>query len=309
MYEIQLFGSVRVRAGRAVLSGRDFGGVKPRQILALLALWGALPKDELAELLWLGRPPANHVATLESYVSVLRRRLDPQGSVRRSVILTRNGGYRLDSDRVSVDVTRFDALLAAAAGCGPSRALPPLRAALTLANEPLLVDEPFADWAVDARERYRKRIVDALVGAAAHTLAVGDAPAALEFAARALRWDPLAERGWYLRVAAHRAHGDRAAALRAYDECRRLLSHELGVEPSAELRHLFLDLLRQEVPAGCVDGVVAAIRAMARELAAVGDLRAVGEGAGTSARRLAQLLTQATELADPPARTPLSAVS
>ncbi|MER7443871.1 AfsR/SARP family transcriptional regulator [Micromonospora avicenniae] len=307
MYEIQLFGSTRVRSGAAALSGRDFGGVKPRQILALLALRGALPKDELAELLWFGRPPANHVATLESYVSVLRRRLDPRGSARRSVILTRNGGYRLDGDRVSVDVARFDALLAAAAGRGPSQALPPLRAALTLVNEPLLVDEPSAGWAVDARERYRKRIVDALLGTATHTLAVGDAPAALEFATRALRWDPLAERGWYLRIAAHKADGDRAAALGAYDECRRLLGQELGVEPSVKLRDLFLDLLRQDQPAGCVDGVVAAIRAMARELASVGDLRAVGEGAGTSARRLAHLLTEATELADPPA--PLSAVS
>ncbi|MFC4021572.1 BTAD domain-containing putative transcriptional regulator [Micromonospora sp. GCM10011542] len=309
MDEIQLFGSVRVRAGRAVLSGRDFGGVKPRQILALLALRSVLHKDELAELLWQGRPPANHVATLESYVSVLRRRLEPQGSPRRSVILTRSGGYRLDDGRVSVDVARFDALLAAAAGRGPAEALPLLRDALTLANEPLLADEPWATWAVDARERYRKRVVDALLGAASHALAVGDAPAALEFAGRALLWDPLVERGWHLRVAAHRADGDRTAALRAYDECRRLLGQELGVEPSAELRHLFLELLRQDAPAGCVDGTVAAIRAVARELAMVGDLRAVGEGAGTSAHRLVQLLTEATELAETPTRPALSAVS
>lgn len=309
MYEIQLFGSVRVRTSGAVLSGRDFGGVKPRQILALLALRCVLHKDELAELLWRGSPPANHGATLESYVSVLRRRLDPQGSPRRSMILTRNGGYRLDGDRVSVDVARFDALLAAAAGRDSAEALPLLRVALTLVDEPLLVDEPSADWAVDARERYRKRVVDALLGAAGHSLTLGDAPTALEFAERALRWDPLVERGWYLRVAALRANGDRTAALRAYDECRRMLSHELGVEPSEELRHLFLELLRQEVPVGSVDGTVAAIRAVARELAMVGDLRAVGEGAGASARRVVQLLTRAAELAETPARPTLSAAS
>ena len=77
MYEIQLFGRIEVRTRGVRLAGRDFGGVKPRHILALLALRGSVHKAELTELLWDGRPPANHVATVESYVSLLRHRLDP----------------------------------------------------------------------------------------------------------------------------------------------------------------------------------------------------------------------------------------
>ena len=56
MYDIQLFGRLEVRTRGIRLAGRDFGGVKPRHILALLALRGGLHSEELAQLLWDGRP-------------------------------------------------------------------------------------------------------------------------------------------------------------------------------------------------------------------------------------------------------------
>src|SRR4051812_25952510 len=126
MFDVRLFGATEVRTPHATMSSRDFGGVKQRHILQLLALNGALSKAELAEHLWEGNPPAEYVATLESYVSLLRRRIDPDSPARRSVVATRTGGYMLDTERVRTDVGRFDQLLAPAAG-GPARgALPPL---------------------------------------------------------------------------------------------------------------------------------------------------------------------------------------
>src|SRR3954447_7671194 len=44
MYDIQLFGRLEVRTRGVRLTGRDFGGVKPRHILALLGLRGDLHK-------------------------------------------------------------------------------------------------------------------------------------------------------------------------------------------------------------------------------------------------------------------------
>jgi len=169
MHDIQLFGRLEVRTRGVRLSGRDFGGIKPRHILALLALRGPLGKTELTELLWDGKPPANNKATMESDVSVLRHRLDPAGPAGRR-----------------------------AARC--ARARPGL-------------------------------------GRAAH---------ALTLAERAVTLDPMAERGWAIRMAAHRALGDRVAALRAYARCRHLLTEGLGVEPSAGTRALFLELLRED---------------------------------------------------------------
>ena len=264
MYDIQLFGRIEVRTRGVRLAGRDFGGVKPRHILALLALRGSVHKAELTELLWDGRPPANHVATVESYVSLLRHRLDPLATARDSVITTSSGGYELVADRVRVDVARFDELVAAASGRTARRALPPLTAAAHLADRPLLVDEQ-PEWASSARSIYRIRLVGTLLDAAGHALADDRPREALTLAARAVDLDPVAERGWFITMAAHRAAGNRIEALQAYGRCRQVLAEGLGVEPSAETRSLFLELLRADGAETAVDDAVAAVLAAARE--------------------------------------------
>ena len=50
---------------------RTLGGVKPRQILAILALAAGRPvsKEHLADLLWDGEPPKGYRGTLESYAA------------------------------------------------------------------------------------------------------------------------------------------------------------------------------------------------------------------------------------------------
>ena len=62
-------------------------------------------------------------------------------------------------------------------------------------------------------------------------------------------------------MAAHRLLGDRVAALRAYDRCRRELAEGLGVEPSTETRAMFLGLLREDGAGTPLDLAVTAILA------------------------------------------------
>lgn len=280
MYDIQLFGRLEVRTRGIRLTGRDFGGVKPRHILALLALRGGMRKSELTEMLWDDRPPANHVATVESYVSLLRHRLDPTATVRDSVITTSNGGYALAPDRIRVDVARFDELVAAANGRTARRALPPLTAAAHLACQPLLVEER-SQWVTSARSLYRSRLRDTLLDAAGHALATGRPREALALSSRAMEIHPVAERGWSIVMAAHRELGDRVAALEAYDRCRRELADGPGVEPSAETRALFRDLLR-------ADGAGTEVDDAATVPAAAGEIDRPGTAAGLP-RRAAEL--------------------
>jgi DNA-binding SARP family transcriptional activator len=264
MYEIQLFGRLEVRTRGVRLSGRDFGGAKPRHILALLALRGALDAGELTELLWEGRPPASHVATVQSYVSLLRRRLDPEAATRDSVITTSHGGYALVADRVRVDVARFDELVTAATGRTASRALPPLTAAAYLADRPLLDGERSA-WVEVARERYRVRLLETLLDAAGHALTTGRTRDALALAERAVQLDPIAERGWRVAMGAYQELGDRVGVLRAYDRCRRELAATLGVEPSEPTRALFLAVLREDGGDTVLDEALSAVLAAAGE--------------------------------------------
>ena len=87
--------------GPRELSARDFPGIKPKQLLEILVMerGHSVSKSRLADLLWPSQLPRNYMATLETYVSVLRQALEPGVRARDSVIRTEHGGYRLDAGR------------------------------------------------------------------------------------------------------------------------------------------------------------------------------------------------------------------
>ena len=158
MFDIQLFGHIEVRTRGVRLAGADFGGDRPRHLLALLALRGEASISELAELLSTGRKK------LEGALGILREHLEPGVGPRESVIVTQRGRLSFDPERVRVDVARFDELIAVAADRPAERAVKPLTAASFLASRPLLEDED-APWAAEARNEYRAKLVMALPAA------------------------------------------------------------------------------------------------------------------------------------------------
>ncbi|GAA2677785.1 MULTISPECIES: AfsR/SARP family transcriptional regulator [Actinoplanes] len=163
MYDIQLFGSIEVRTRGVRLAGDDFGGDRPRQLLALLALHGEQSLVELSDLV--GAPPA----TVKSDLKVLRDALEPGARDRDSVVVGRRGRYHLDTERVRVDVSTFDQLIDAAAGRSPERATRPLTAAAFLASRPLLEDEN-TPWAAALRAEYRAKLLMARPAEPAHAV-------------------------------------------------------------------------------------------------------------------------------------------
>src|SRR4051812_35542649 len=120
MFDIQLFGRVEVRTRGERFSGGDFGGDRPRLLLALIALRGEASMSELADLLGTSKK------SVEADLSVLRQHLEPGVTPRESVFITHRGRVRLDPDRARVDVARFDELIAAAASRPAARAAKPL---------------------------------------------------------------------------------------------------------------------------------------------------------------------------------------
>ena len=245
MDRIRLLGSTEAYVGGRRVAGRDFGGAKVRQVLEILALTPGRPvaKDQLAELIWEGAPPPSWLTTLEAYVSQLRRALAPDVPARQSVVVTTSGGYRLDDERVSVDLTAFAEAVRRGACLPATESLAVLERALDTAGGVALEDEPYASWAIEAREVHQQLVVQASVQAGEHALACGLPRAASAHGLRATTVDPLDERGWRLRMQAAWAEGDRRAALAAYDHCRDRLQAELGVTPAPVTQQLHRRLL------------------------------------------------------------------
>jgi DNA-binding SARP family transcriptional activator len=246
MLHVRLFGTTSVLDSTRVLGPGDFGGLKPRRILEALALHRGhqVSKDRLADVLWAGRPPPDHMATLESYVSLLRRRLQPGTSLRHSAIRTVPRGYLLDPVTVRTDLDVFDELVAGADERTDASARRLLDRASALASTELLASPDETPWAEPIRADYRERAVQAALRAGELAMRDGDAAYATRLAGRALDLNVLCEAGWRLVMRAHMAAGSRDAALRAYRSCRRLLARDLGIEPAPETQAVLVDLVR-----------------------------------------------------------------
>ncbi|MER5674812.1 AfsR/SARP family transcriptional regulator [Pseudonocardia alni] len=237
MFEITLFGTTSVRSAPGHRPAR-LPASAPRRVLEMICLAGGatVSADRLADQLWEGRPPRSGAATLTAHVAVLRRALQPGVPGRATVVRTAPGGYRLDTDRVDLDLVRFDRARAAAAAARGREALARWEEAAFLGARPVLAHEPYAAWAADARRAYRRSAVGAAVSGAQVALDLGEADRAALLARTAVDLDPLEEDGWRLLIVAHGIRNRPVAAARAFGECRAALLGELGLHPGPGTR-------------------------------------------------------------------------
>lgn len=240
-----MFGETKVRDGERVIVARELGGVKPRRLLDFLAINCGQPvsKARLVEVLWPDQAPSGAIATMETYVSLLRRVLEPGRPARGSVIRTVNGGYCLDAERVSVDFVDFVALVQQARSASDAECGALARRALDLVSGEVLASEPGMGWATEVREQFSHEYTAVLGLAAACALEHGDHANAIALARRALERDPYGEEAARHLITALWRMGRRGEALREYDRIRRVLVDELGVEPATATRDLHLAIL------------------------------------------------------------------
>ncbi len=303
LLEVRILGPLRIRRGGEVLEAGELGGPKPRQILEILLLNLGTPvsKDRLIDVLWGGRPPAEALPTLESYVSVLRRHLQP-GQGKSGPLRTVTGGYVMDPALVDLDVSRFNDLLRRASRCEPVEALELLQEALGLATAPLLGDELTAPWAEEERGNHEHRVCRARAQAAELALSLHQPERAVHWAREALAGDLLNESAWRSLVLGLEESEQPLEALREFEQCRRTLHREMGCTPGETLRAAHARLLRLTGGSAAPPGATAAAAASVGSASASG---VPGGEAGTRAtlriltiddhRTFAELLTGALD--------------
>ena len=230
---LRLFGSFEVVSRDRHLGVRELRR-RPKQVLQLLvaARGRTVSKEELADKLWEQSPPPSYLTTLESYISTLRRDLEPGVGRSESLIETHPGGYRFAYERASVDIERFDQLVAEAGQGDLQLATARLEQALCLVRGDVLADEPYADWAEDIRGNYRRRLVDVLIDCGCCHLAGGAVAAALALAERALSLDSSSDAACRLLMVALYWDDRATAALRAYDRFSARLDVDYRVQAS-----------------------------------------------------------------------------
>jgi DNA-binding SARP family transcriptional activator len=214
------------------------GSRKQRALLALLVLHAGevVSRDRLIDDLWRGQPPAAAETTLRSHISRLRSALGGERVLRRAP------GYTLVLAPEELDAARCERLLAqgrrALAQGRASEAADCFRSALGLWRGSALADvayEPFAQGEIARLEELRLALLEERIEA---DLALGRHADLVGELEALVGEHPLRERlRGQLMLAFYRS-GRQADALESYRQARRVLTDELGLEPSEALKGL-----------------------------------------------------------------------
>jgi DNA-binding SARP family transcriptional activator len=238
--EFRILGRLEVvEDGRLVPVERQ----RARAVLAFLLLHANEPVsgERLIDEVWGPEPPKSAAASLQNYVSHLRKALG------RDVLVTGAGGYVLRVDPERFDLARFERLVADARRVTePLDRAERLRAALALwRGSPLedLAFEAFAQPEIRRLEELRLEAVEERIDA---ELASGEGAGVVGELERLIEEHPLRERLRGHLMRALYSAGRQADALDAYRDARRMLQDELGLDPSDELRALEQAILRHD---------------------------------------------------------------
>lgn len=235
----------------------DVPGRRQRSLIAILALEGGriISAARLIDLLWSDTEPADPLNALQHQISRLRAAIGRGGVVRDET------GYGLDVTADRVDALRFEhlALLGrdqlASGATADARAS--LHEALSLWRGPALLGFEGEDWATPEAARLERLRLDAFEDRIEADLNAGLHREVLGEIEQLTKEHPFRERLWGQRMLALYRSGRQSDALLAYQDLRKLLAEEKGLDPGPELQRLEAAIISQ-LPSLEPGGTVAA---------------------------------------------------
>ena len=242
-----VLGSLRVWRDETAI---DLGPVQQRVVLAVLALQAGRPVglQQVINAVWGEAPPRHAVNLVQRHVSGLRRVLEPgrPGRTPSELLTWSEAGYQLALPAGSLDLADYESELAGARAARAAGQLEDaagaLRAALRLWRGPLCdgLNSPFLDAQRDRLAESRISVVEERIEL---ELTAGGGTDPIAELRDLIAEHPLRERLRGLLMLALYQAGRQGDALAAYQEARRRLDDELGVEPAAPLQRLHQQIL------------------------------------------------------------------
>jgi predicted ATPase/DNA-binding SARP family transcriptional activator/predicted negative regulator of RcsB-dependent stress response len=251
--KIYLLGTPRVTRGDVVV---EIGRRKATAVLSyLLLIHQILRRETLVAFFWPEHSPSQGRADLSRILSVLRKTMGEGWLVtdRQTV------GVGPEAD-IWIDVLEFRRLLGLAQshyhaeGQVCEACLTALSAATDLyqgdfmAGFTLAGSPEFDDWQSWQTESLCQELANALGKLARWHALEGDYQAALKSAQRRLNLDPLHEPAQRQLMRIYAWSGNRSAAIRQYQACRRTLDIELGLPPAEATRELYEAIQAGQAP-------------------------------------------------------------
>ncbi len=236
---IRTFGNFQVFRGESPVPDQDWKARPPKFLLkALIARGGSgVPKDVLIEDLWPEAPPESGESQFKVALHRLRYALEPSMAKSRgsSYVILKDNLVSLRKDICRTDLDEFLSLQkqgkkAEEAG-NDNRALLCYRSAIDLYNGDFLAEDLYETWAELRRYQLRTMYIDLLYRMAASYETQGKSKKASEYYKMIIKTDPVCEAAYQKLMLIYSNGGMRAEALKVYEDCRKTLEREIGVEP------------------------------------------------------------------------------
>jgi DNA-binding SARP family transcriptional activator len=254
---VRLLGDFRLDYGDEPVTSVNTPRLQSLLAYLVLHLDAPQPRYHLAFILWPDSTEAQALTNLRNLLYHLRRALPEADRFLHADTQTLQ--WQADAP-FTLDVADFESTVAQAEQAGDQAAVQKaLEEAVALYRGDLL-PSCYDDWILSERERLSQTLIRVLDRLILLLEDQRDYRAAIGYAQRLLRHDPLREATYRRLMRLHALSGDRAGALRAYHTCATVLQRELALEPSPATREAYEHLLHADalpappsaVPAGVV---------------------------------------------------------
>ncbi|MHA1524788.1 MAG: BTAD domain-containing putative transcriptional regulator [Alphaproteobacteria bacterium] len=205
-------------------------------------------RDRVMALLWGDRFNEQARQSLRQSISKLRQLLVCD---QRCAIWADNDRLGLDPDLVSIDLTQFITLTAKHDPLSDAKAAAIFQTTLL---EGLFVREnAFEEWLATERSRVNELAFPVFERLARHHLKEQGQSAAIEVAQRLIALDPLRETSHRLLMRILAQSGQRAAAIKQFNNCAQILMRELNVAPDPETKRVLEEIKTPGAPTVTLD--------------------------------------------------------
>lgn len=207
-----------------------------------------VPKDILTEAFWPGEDPAVIEKNFHPTISHIRKALNSRQSLKQNFLVFRDGAYQLDPEfSYAIDVEDFERLIAEAEVAKREKDNERFRRSLESAYALYrgeFMSGIYDDWAETRRIFYTEQFGRVISALAKLSFAEKRWSGALKFAQEVLKDDPFREDMHRMIMKILSAQSKPAAVRKHFEELETLLDGELGIEPSAETRRLYRELVQ-----------------------------------------------------------------
>jgi DNA-binding SARP family transcriptional activator len=251
---VHFFGGLEVSVGGRSVREKDWRKRKARLLFAMLILRRGqdVPRDQLFDYLFPEMDPERAKNNLYVIWSTMKSVLmGDEGKGAPFPYFEAVGGVcRSVRENIRCDVDDFDRLVARAkeheAAGELAAAIQNYERLSSLYRGDLLPGDVYDDWFAELRDSYRIAFVNAMLTASEILMNADDPGNALVFVRRAIQSDPLREDLYQAALRCQITGGQRSGAIDTYLQCRSKLAEDLGLDPSAETRALYDQILAME---------------------------------------------------------------